>query len=90
MVKNEEFYERAQKVRDYYKSIPAPLYENVVKKIAGEVFANGDEIPDELIFAYHHCSKDIVEDVLERLKMEYEKLTQLDDYYVIRKLRLKD
>lgn len=90
MVKNEEFYERAQKARDYYQSIPAPIYENVVKKIAGEVFSNGDEIPDELIFAYYHCSKDIVEDVLERLRMEYEKLTQLNDYYIIRKLRLKD
>ena len=90
MVKNEEFYERAQKTRDYYQCISAPLYANIVKKIAGEVFANGDEIPEELIFSYPHVSKYMVEEVLEFLVTDYEKLTQLDNYYVIRKLRLRN
>lgn len=33
MVKNEEFYSRAQKARDYYKEKKLYSYSNIVKKL---------------------------------------------------------
>lgn len=89
MVKNEEFYSRAQKARDYYKEKKLYSYSNIVKKIAEEVFDYGDEFPDELTFVGHHYSEDMVKDVLKTLQLSYERLTKWGDYFIIRGLELK-
>lgn len=89
MVKNEEFYSRAQEARDYYKEKGLYSYSNIVKIIVGEVFENGDEFPDELTFAGHHYSENMVKDVLKILELSYESLTKWGDYFIIRWLKLK-
>lgn len=88
MVKNEEFYSRAQKARDYYKEEGLYLYSDIVRKIAGEVFEYGDEFPPELTFSGHHYQKYMVESVLKMLKLDYKKVTQLGDFFVINGLKL--
>lgn len=88
MVKNEEFYSRAQKARDYYKEEGLYLYSDIVRKIAGEVFEYGDEFPNELTFVGHHYSENMVKDVLTTLDLKYDTLTKWKDYFIIRNLIL--
>lgn len=88
MVKNEEFYSRAQELRDYYKKNNGYLLSKIVSEIVGEVFDNGDEFPPELTFSGHHYQKYMVESVLKMLKLDYKKVTQLGDFFVINGLKL--
>lgn len=89
MVKNEEFYSRAQKARDYYKEESLYLYSDIVRKITGGVFEYGDEFPNELIFSGHSYSENMVKDVIKTLQLSYERLTKLGDNFIIRGLKLK-
>jgi len=86
MVNNEEFYNRIQKVRDYYMERGMKIHKLIVCDMQNEVFRNEDEIPSELIFSGHHYTKDMVEDVLRRSQFRYTELCQLGDYFLIRDL----
>lgn len=90
MVKNEEFYSRAQKAKDYYEGKRLYSYSHIVEIIEYEVSNNGDELPKSLIFNEEHYSKYMVKDVLTTLKLTYEEETYAEPYYfIIRNLRLK-
>ena len=84
-MKNEVFYKRAQQVRNSYAKSPLRvLYLDILIKIIVEIFSNNDNFPAELVISCKRCTKDMVEEILNKLRIEFTDLRQNGDYFFIR------
>ena len=88
MIRNERFYERAQKLRDNSTG----LHRLVVVTISNKVFEYGDTFPkNELfIFAQHGASLKLVKDVLKKLGIVYTTIKNNGDYFFVENARFID
>lgn len=81
MVKNEEFYARAQEAINYYKEQGQYIHKEIVEDLVKEVSNNKDEFPDMWsILKLHKRAK--VKEVLDKLKIGYRITHGLGMYFV--------
>ena len=88
-MKNEVFYERAQAARDEYSKNEQYIHNHILSDIFVQFFENRDSFPDELIISGRSYSKDWVFDVLCQLGINFEKISQLGDYFLIHSPQLQ-
>lgn len=74
MVKNGEFYSRAQKARDHYNKQGKYEHVKTIEELVYCVFCNADKFPIEIRIirsSRERRSQEIIEEVFRRLKLEY-------------------
>lgn len=80
MVKNEEFYSRAQELLNDYKYKGKGMSAAILKKIVAAVFENGNEFPDDLYFEEQYCDTLYIKLVLIDLRCSCDKIVEEGKY----------